>query len=281
MGCRFAYFHHRLIGIILPLTHLTILALIQGLTEFLPISSSGHLIIFPKLLDWQDQGITIDVAVHAGSLLAVLIFLWRDIGRILSELSHLARSGRSSAPPLLYLLLIASLPLIVVGFLVSTVMQDLTRSIEVIGWATILFGVLLGFSDRMGMTLNRFQHMKYFDAFLIGLAQILALIPGASRAGVTITAARFLGYERASAARFSLLLAIPAILGASVLKGLDIFFSDNVNLGIDFLIAASISFCAALTSISIMMKWLNRAGFMPFVVYRIIMGALLLAWVYL
>ena len=98
---------------------------------------------------------------------------------------------------------------------------------------------------------------------------------------MTITAARFLGYERASAARFSLLLAIPAILGASVLKGLDIFFSDNVNLGIDFLIAAGISFCAALASISIMMKWLNRAGFMPFVVYRIIMGALLLAWVYL
>ena len=265
----------------MPLTHLTILALIQGLTEFLPISSSGHLIIFPKLLDWQDQGITIDVAVHAGSLLAVLIFLWRDIGRILLELTHLARPGGSSTPPLLYLLLIASIPLIVVGFLVSTVMQDLTRNIEVIGWATILFGILLGFSDRIGMTLNRFQHMKYFDAFLIGLAQILALIPGASRAGVTITAARFLGYERASAARFSLLLAIPAILGASVLKGLDIFFSNYVNLGIDFLIAAGISFCAALASISIMMKWLNRAGFMPFVAYRIIMGALLLAWVYL
>ncbi len=265
----------------MPLTHLTILALIQGLTEFLPISSSGHLIIFPKLLDWQDQGITIDVAVHAGSLLAVLIFLWRDIGRILLELGQLTRPGRPSAPPLLHLLLVASVPVLVVGFLVSTVMQDLTRNIEVIGWATLLFGILLGFSDRMGMTLNRFQHMRYFDALLIGLAQILALIPGASRAGVTITAARFLGYERASAARFSLLLAIPAILGASVLKGLDIFLSNNVNLGIDFLIAAGISFCAALASISIMMKWLNRAGFMPFVVYRIIMGALLLAWVYL
>ena len=265
----------------MPLTHLTILALIQGLTEFLPISSSGHLIIFPKLLDWQDQGITIDVAVHAGSLLAVLIFLWRDIGRILLELGQLARPGRPSAPPLLHLLLVASVPVLVVGFLISTVMQDLTRNIEVIGWATLLFGILLGFSDRMGMTLNRFQHMRYFDALLIGLAQILALIPGASRAGVTITAARFLGYERASAARFSLLLAIPAILGASVLKGLDIFLSNNVNLGIDFLIAAGISFCAALASISIMMKWLNRAGFMPFVVYRIIMGALLLAWVYL
>lgn len=265
----------------MPLTHLTILALIQGLTEFLPISSSGHLIIFPKLLDWQDQGITIDVAVHAGSLLAVLIFLWRDIGRILLELGQLARPGRPSAPPLLHLLLVASVPVLVVGFLVSTVMQDLTRNIEVIGWATLLFGILLGFSDRMGMTLNRFQHMRYFDALLIGLAQILALIPGASRAGVTITAARFLGYERASAARFSLLLAIPAILGASVLKGLDIFLSNNVNLGIDFLIAAGISFCAALASISIMMKWLNRAGFMPFVVYRIIVGALLLVWVYL
>ena len=265
----------------MPLTHLTILALIQGLTEFLPISSSGHLIIFPKLLDWQDQGITIDVAVHAGSLLAVLIFLWRDIGRILLELGQLARPGRPGAPPLLHLLLVASVPLLVVGFLVSTVMQDLTRDLEVIGWATLLFGILLGFSDRMGMTLMRFQHMRYFDAFLIGLAQVLALIPGASRAGVTITAARFLGYERASAARFSLLLAIPAILGASVLKGLDIFLSNNVNLGIDFLIAAGISFCAALASISIMMRWLNRAGFMPFVIYRIIMGALLLAWVYL
>ena len=265
----------------MPLTHLTILALIQGLTEFLPISSSGHLIIFPKLLDWQDQGITIDVAVHAGSLLAVLIFLWRDIGRILLELGQLARPGRPSAPPLLHLLLVASVPLLVVGFLVSTVMQDLTRNIEAIGWATLLFGILLGFSDRIGMTLNRFQHMRYFDAFLIGLAQILALIPGVSRAGVTITAARFLGFERASAARFSLLLSIPAILGASFLKGLDIFLSNNVNLGIDFLIAAGVSFCAALASISIMMKWLNRAGFMPFVVYRIIMGVLLLAWVYL
>lgn len=265
----------------MPLTHLTILALIQGLTEFLPISSSGHLIIFPKLLDWQDQGITIDVAVHAGSLLAVLIFLWRDIGRILLELGHLARPESSVTPPLLHLLLVASVPLIIIGFLVSTVMQDLTRNIEVIGWATLLFGILLGFSDRIGMTLNRFHHMRYFDAFLIGLAQILALIPGASRAGVTITAARFLGFERASAARFSLLLAIPAILGASFLKGLDIFLSNNVTLGIDFLIAAGISFCAALASISIMMKWLDRAGFMPFVVYRIIMGVLLLAWVYL
>ena len=146
MGCRLRISTIRLTGIILPLTHLTILALIQGLTEFLPISSSGHLIIFPKLLDWQDQGITIDVAVHAGSLLAVLIFLWRDIGRILLELGQLAKPGGSSTPPLLYLLLTASMPLIVVGFLVSTVMQDLTRNIEVIGWATILFGILLGFS---------------------------------------------------------------------------------------------------------------------------------------
>ena len=265
----------------MPLTHLAILALIQGLTEFLPISSSGHLIIFPKLLNWHDQGITIDVAVHAGSLLAVLIFLWRDIGRILVELSHLARPTGKSEPPLLYLLLVASVPLILVGLLVSTVMQEFTRSIEAIGWATLIFGILLGISDRVGMTLNRFQHMKYFDAILIGLAQITALIPGASRAGVTITAARFLGYERASAARFSLLLAIPAILGASLLKGLEIFLSNDISLGIDFLIAAGISFCAALASVSVMMKWLSRAGFMPFVIYRLILGTLLLAWVYL
>ena len=115
--------------------------------------------------------------MHAGSLLAVLIFLWRDIGRILVELSHLARPTGQSEPPLLYLLLVASVPLILVGLLVSTVMQELTRSIEAIGWATLIFGILLGISDRIGMTLNRFQHMKYFDAILIGLAQIAALIP--------------------------------------------------------------------------------------------------------
>ena len=235
----------------------------------------------PKLLNWPDQGIIIDVAVHAGSLLAVLIYLWRDIGTIFAELKRFRKPSEHSSRPLVFLLLIASLPVLAIGLIVSVTVDDLSRNIELIAWATIIFGVLLGISDRYGMTLVAIPHMKYQDAVLIGLAQILALIPGASRAGVTITAARFLGFERSAAARFSLLLAIPAILGASALKGLEIIISRDTNLGIDFVIAMGISFCAALASIHFMMTWLNRAGFMPFVIYRLLLGLALLLWVYL
>ena len=264
----------------MPLTNLIVLALIQGLTEFLPISSSGHLIIVPNLINWHDQGLVIDVAVHAGSLLAVIIYLWRDLWSITVALIDFRNLQQRPDLKLAKLIIIASIPVMVMGLIISLISDNLMRSVEIIGWATLVFGILLGISDKIGLSVSDLRHMGIGDAVLIGISQILALIPGSSRAGLTITMARFLGYDRKTAARFSLLLAIPAILGASTLKGIEVVQANNLILGIDVLIAGSVSFLAALASISIMMAWLDRAGFMPFVIYRIILGAALLVWVY-
>tara|TARA_B100000497_G_C7650398_1_gene391257 strand:- start:179 stop:976 length:798 start_codon:yes stop_codon:yes gene_type:complete len=265
----------------LPLTHLIILSLIQGLTEFLPVSSSGHLIIVPNILSWRDQGLIIDVAVHAGSLLAVVIYLWRDLWSMTAALIDFRNLRENPNLKLAQIIIIASLPVMAAGFMVSLFVGDFARNVEIIGWATLGFGILLGLSDKIGMTLNELKHMQFLDGILIGISQALALIPGASRSGLTITMARFLGYNRSAAARFSLLLAIPAILGASTLKGIELAQSQNAILSIDVAIVIMISFVAAFASISIMMNWLNKAGFMPFVIYRVVLGTGLLAWVYL
>jgi len=179
------------------------------------------------------------------------------------------------------IIIIASLPVMAAGFMVSLFVGDSARNLEIIGWATLGFGILLGLSDKIGMTLNELKHMQFLDGILIGISQALALIPGASRSGLTITMARFLGYNRSAAARFSLLLAIPAILGASSLKGIELAQTQNAILSIDVAIVIMISFVAAFASISVMMNWLNKAGFMPFVIYRVVLGTGLLAWVYL
>ena len=265
----------------MPLTHLIILSLIQGLTEFLPVSSSGHLIIVPNILSWRDQGLIIDVAVHAGSLLAVVIYLWRDLWSMTAALIDFRNLREDPNLKLAQIIIIASLPVMAAGFMVSLFVGDFARNLEIIGWATLGFGILLGLSDKIGMTLNELKHMQFLDGILIGISQALALIPGASRSGLTITMARFLGYNRSAAARFSLLLAIPAILGASTLKGIELAQSQNAILSIDVAIVIMISFVAAFASISIMMNWLNKAGFMPFVIYRVVLGTGLLAWVYL
>ena len=256
----------------MPLTHLIILSLIQGLTEFLPVSSSGHLIIVPNILSWRDQGLIIDVAVHAGSLLAVVIYLWRDLWSMTAALIDFRNLRENPNLKLAQIIIIASLPVMAAGFIVSLFVGDFARNLEIIGWATLGFGILLGLSDKIGMTLNELKHMQFLDGILIGISQALALIPGASRSGLTITMARFLGYNRSAAARFSLLLAIPAILGASTLKGIELAQSQNAILSIDVAIVIMISFVAAFASISIMMNWLNKAGFMPFVIYRVVLG---------
>ena len=265
----------------MPLFHLTILAIIQGLTEFLPLSSSGHLALAPHLLDWPDQGLTIDVAVHVGTLGAVLIYLWRDLGHVLMGLLR-ALKGRTSEGFTLFLQIsIATIPVVIAGYVVSRYLGDMLRTVEVIAWSTLVFGVLLGLSDRIGMTIRRLQHMTYATALLIGLSQALALVPGTSRSGITITAARVLGFERTEAARFSLLLGIPAILGAAILESMKIYESGDLQFGFDAAVAAGLSFVAALASIALMMAWLRRATFLPFVLYRIVLGSGLIAWVYL
>lgn len=262
------------------LQHLLILALVQGLTEFLPISSSGHLVLTSRVLGWQDQGLIIDIAVHVGTLLAVTIYFWRDVARVAVGSVRLVTFRGGPDARLAIMLLIATIPIVLVGFVARDIVSTTFRSVELIAWTTIGFGLLLWLADRIGMTVQRMEHIGAFGALAIGLAQVLALIPGTSRSGITMTAARFLGMERPEAARFSLVLSIPTIVGAGTLAGLEVWEAGDIQLGYDALVAVGLSFVAGFASIAAMMRWLQTAGFGPFVIYRIALGILLLWWVY-
>jgi undecaprenyl-diphosphatase len=263
-----------------PLLHLVILAMVQGLTEFLPISSSGHLVLVPVFLEIPDQGLILDVAVHVGTLGAVLLYLWRDVWAMASGFT-LMLSGRSnSGAKLLGYLILATLPVIGAGYAMNHYYPAGIRSIEVIGWATLGFGLLLMIADQIGMTLRRIEHLTISEIFIIGFAQVLALIPGTSRSGICMTAARFLGMERSDAARFSILLSIPVILGAGALKSYELWKIGDTQLTNDVFLGAGIAFIAALITITLLMAWLRRATFIPFAIYRVILGVVLLAYSY-
>ncbi len=262
------------------LVQLAVIALIQGLTEFLPISSSGHLILIPSVTGWQDQGLVIDVAVHVGTLGAVMAYLWRDIWTMLKGLCKPGNVRRNPGLKLTAHLIIATVPVVIVGGLVFTHVGDMLRSAVVVGWATIGFGVLLYIADRFTVTINRVEHMTWGRGLIIGIAQVFALIPGASRAGTTITMARWLGFERTDAARFSMLMSIPAILAAGGAATLKLIEDDAQHVLADAIVAGAMAFVAAFIAIVLMMSWLRTASFTPFVIYRLFLGVAILAWAY-
>lgn len=264
----------------MSIEHLILIAVVQGITEFLPISSSGHLILVPTLTGAADQGLVIDVAVHVGTLLAVCLYLWRDIGRMTAGTLRGLRGRRDPGFRLALQIVLATIPVIAAGYALQRYLGGMPRSPEIVAWATLGFGILLGVVDYVGMTIRRIEHMRYGEALFVGLAQVLALIPGTSRSGITMTAARALGYERQEAARFSMLMGIPTILAAGTLVGLDLYEAGDARLTADALLAGGLSFIAALISIALMMGWLKRASFLPFVVYRILLGGGLLIWLY-
>ncbi len=272
----------------MPLLHVVILAVVQGITEFLPISSSGHLNVVWALFDWAGWAIPentssdrliLNTAVHVGTLLAVCLYFWRDLAQIALGLAKLFVGQMNPDARLAFYVVLGSLPIVVVGYFFKGQITGLQENIQVIAWATIGFGVLLFLADRFGLTVRRIEHLGAGGAAFIGLAQVLAFIPGTSRSGIAMTAARFLGLERPEAARFSLLLSIPAILGAGTLTGFDLYESGNIRLGFDAIVAAALSFLVAFLAIALMIRWLRRAGFTPFVFYRILLGAALLIWI--
>lgn len=266
----------------MPFIQSVILAAVQGITEFLPVSSSGHLILVPKLTGWPDQGLAIDVAVHVGTLLAVMLYFWRDIGGMAGAIFRAAGQATNRRPLdqefwLVVKLMVATLPVVVAGYWVNEYLDaELLRQVEIIGWATLGFGLLLLFADKTNMTIRQLDHITHGSALVIGCFQILALIPGTSRAGITMTAARFFGVERQDAARFSLLLSIPVIIAAGALKGWELYRSGNQVLIDEALTVGGLAFLFALLAIALLMVWLRRASFTPFVVYRVLLGAVLL-----
>ena len=263
------------------LEQLVILALIQGITEFLPISSSAHLILTPLFFAWEDQGPMIDVAAHLGSLGAVLAYFRSDTARLARGGIDLVRFRASPERRLVLWLAVATIPLVVVGLGVSTFFDDqLFRSIEIIGWSSIVFAILLYMADNYAPRRLRLDDMTWRRVAMLGLAQALAAIPGASRAGTTITAARALGFSRPEAARFSMLMAIPAILAAAAYYAFDLFETGDWGRAADAAIVAALSFLSAYAAIFFFMRMLQHMSMTPFVVYRLLLGAGLLVYVY-
>lgn len=264
----------------MPLYEIFVLAAVQGITEFLPVSSSGHLRVASDVMGLSENTLVMDVAVHVGTLFAVALYFWRDLAFMAVGVGQAARGKRNDGAKLAGYLIIASVPVAAAGFFGRSLIEDSLRTIEIVGWTTIGFGLLLYASDRIGMKILKLDHMNLSNAVVIGLAQAVALIPGTSRSGITITAARFLGYERTEAARFSMLLSIPAIAGAGLLIGMRVVEAGNPVLTRAALIAAVLAFVTALIAIALFLRWLRIAGFGPFVIYRLALGGLLLAWAY-
>lgn len=254
-----------------------LLALIQGFTEFLPISSSAHLILPSVLLGWRDQGMAFDVAVHLGSLLAVLWYFRREVGTMAAAWWHSLRGGGHSAESCLaWGIILATVPACVVGLLFGDWIGDHLRSGWVIAVATIVFGLLLWWADRMARLQKTEYQAGWRGALWLGCAQALALIPGTSRSGITLTAGLMLGLTREAAARFSFLMSIPIIFLAGSHQATDLICSQAVMSWPAVGVGVLVSFASALACIHLFLTLLNRIGVLPFVLYRLGLGAVLL-----
>lgn len=258
--------------------HLMLLSTLQGLTEFLPVSSSGHLILFSKFTTFPDQGIALDVAVHVGSILAVMIYFSETIWSIIKGLfkTKFIPTFSNDGAKIFWLVVVGTLPIIAVGYLLKETGMEWVRNTKLIGWTILGYGLLLYVADKWGMTIREIRHLGVIDAFLIGCAQCLALIPGTSRSGITITMARFLSMERREAAKFSMLLSIPAIIAAATLVAFELYQQQNLNELIYSIDGITYSFIASIIAIYIVMWWLKKSTFLPFVIYRLILGSVLL-----
>ncbi|WP_271271363.1 undecaprenyl-diphosphate phosphatase [Aliamphritea hakodatensis] len=254
------------------------LALIQGLTEFLPVSSSAHLILPSQLLNWEDQGLAFDVGVHIGSLAAVMFYFRKDIWSMLKAWL-VTCTGRSAGADgkLAWLVILATLPAVIAGLMLSSLVDTYGRSILVIAGTTLIFGGLLWWADRNRTEQRQLTDITLKDALYIGFSQAIALIPGTSRSGITMTTGLMLGFDRQSAARFSFLLSIPVILGAGVFKGMDLMATGTADQWEMILAGTVLAAISALSCIHLFLKWLDRIGMGPFVIYRMLLGVTLLA----
>lgn len=255
-----------------------ILSLVQGLTEFLPISSSAHLILTPELLGYQDQGLAFDVAVHLGSLIAVIGYFHDDIIRMARDLlCSLRANGLATRDARLgWMIIVATLPIVVIGGVFKSLVETDLRSTLVIAITTILFGLLLYWFDLRGVRTRDEYSVNWQDALIIGLFQALAIIPGTSRSGITMTAGLMLGLTRSAASRFSFLLAVPTILMSGALVTLDLMRTDLPVMWNELLLGAVLSCVSAYLCIYYFLKLIENLGMLPFVIYRLLLGTVLL-----
>jgi undecaprenyl-diphosphatase len=260
--------------------HLFLLAVIQGITEFLPVSSSGHLILLPQLTGFDDQGLVIDVAVHVGTLGAVSLYFRKDLMAALRGVPEVLRLQVTTREGYLALcLMVATVPVMAAGLVLKVFgLTEMLRSVALIGWMMIIFGIVLYWADTRAPETRKAEEWTLKHAVIFGLWQVIALLPGTSRSGIVITGARALGYKREDAARLSMLMSIPTIIASAALMGADVVRVADWQAAQDGAIAAVISFFAALAALALMMRLLKFASFTPYVIYRIALGVVLL-WI--
>lgn len=257
-----------------------VLAVVQGVTEFLPISSSGHLILAPAIMGWKDQGVLTDVVTHVGSLLAVVIYFWRDMMGMTRGSLDILKGRTTYNSQLLINVIVGTIPIIIVGFILKlSGLSDSMRLAELVAINAIIFGLLLYFADRYGLMLRGIREMNWVSALIIGAAQCLSLSPGTSRSGITMTAARALGFTRPEAARFSFLLSVPANAAAAILVIGESYREGHALTGI-MVLTGVLTFFVALATIHFLMQMLRTMSFLPFVIYRVILGVVLLGLIY-
>lgn len=253
-----------------------VLGIIQGLTEFLPISSSAHLRILPEVFGWGDPGAAFTAVVQIGTELAVLIYFWRDIWRIgstwVKSLFRPEYRGQLDAR-MGWFIILGSVPIVVLGIALKDVIEQDFRSLWVIGTMLIVMGIVLGIADRVGGTSKGLKQLSLRDAILMGCAQALALIPGVSRSGATLSMGRFLGYERETATRYAFLLAIPAVIGAGLFELKEIPHGDNLYGWGPTIVATIASFVVGYAAIAWLLRYITTHSYTPFVIYRIALGA--------
>lgn len=266
----------------MSLFHLILVALIQGLTEFLPVSSSGHLILLPGLTGLEDQGQGIDVAVHVGTLFAVILYFWTDVKIAAGGIPRLIRGKVDTQGAWLAMCLaIATVPVLIFGLILKlTGLDEMMRSVALIGWTMLIFGLVLYWADQKGPLEKTAARWSMKDALIMGLWQAIALIPGTSRSGATISGARALGYTREDGAKLAMLMSIPTIIASGLVLGWDVIATADAQLAKDSIFAAALSFIAALFALSLMMRLLKSVSFTPYVIYRVILGIILLVFAY-
>ncbi|PJE80232.1 Undecaprenyl-diphosphatase [invertebrate metagenome] len=255
-----------------------VLSLIQGITEFLPVSSSGHLILPAQLLGWPDQGLVFDVAVHLGTLLAVVVYFRKDLVKLIHDWCYsFIGKGSTENSKLAWYLIFSTLPAVFFGLILKkTGLDESMRSVAVITATTLIFGLLLGWADLKSKRVIPLDKITLKQALIIGFTQAIALIPGTSRSGITMTAALMLGFTRDAAARFSFLLSIPVIIGAGSLMITEL---ATTTATINWLLLATGTAIAGISAwlcVYFFMAFINRVGLLPFVVYRLLLGLVLL-----
>lgn len=255
-----------------------ILSIVQGLTEFLPVSSSGHLVLAPHLTGVADQGVLMDVALHIGTMLAIVLYYRRDVWNISWAVLQGRRAKDQQSRRLGLYIAAGSVPALLIGGILHFTLPEGIRSVGVITFSMVFFGLLMGVADLFGRQEREIKSSTLRAVLAIGAAQALALIPGTSRSGITMTAARFMGFKRVDAARLSFLLGLPVMAAAGFVSLLEIAQSGSGEMWADALTAIALSFLAGLAAIHFMMRFLQKIGLLPFVFYRMFLGGFLFVY---